>query len=380
MRLNEIKERLDSIAVEMRSEGADLDALEKETDELLEERSHIEAEADKRAALEAKVLKSNNIIKEAPIMESVKNYAIDSEEYRNAWLKELKGEELTIEERDAMTSATTSAGYAIPSITANKIITNLEKIAPMIAYADIMHVPGNLVIPVEGTVNGAAEHSEAAAMTPASDTLTRIELGAHEICKMVEISAKVRAMAVPAFEAWLAEQLARKLAEEIDNRMINGDGGTTVQSYGINSAETWVSSGAGQNAVDWASTAPTVAELLTAIGLIPAAYSANAKMIMNHKTFWTRVFGLRDDKTPAVVMGADGKYRVFGFEVIVDNKVGDDVIFMGDPYEGLKGNFAEDVRVEVHDNFSHWSKEYRGTCLFDCKALPKRWVKCAATV
>lgn len=388
-RIDEIGARIDEIEVELRSDSSDVGALTAELDGLFAEQKKIEEDAATRSAyLETIANNKANDIKTTPIIEERKEetnmenkiYSIDTHEYREAWLKYAQRgdlETLTAEERAAMTSAANSAGYAIPTETANKIITNLTKIAPLTAYAQILHVPANLVLPIEGTVNAAAEHTEAADITPSSDTLNKIELGAHEIVKMVEISEKVKAMAVPAFEAWITEQLARKLAETIDDYMINGDGGTTKPCYGINSAETWSN---GNNAVDWASTSPTVAELITAIGLIPAAYAAGAKVLVNHKTYWTKIFNLRDDKFQPVVTTEGGKNYLFGFEVIIDEKVANDVMFFGDPYEGLIANFAEDVSVQVHPDFSHWSMKYRGTCLFDCKALAGRWVKCAASL
>jgi len=386
-RLDDIEKRAAEIGEEIRTDGADVNALAAEADALYEERASILETAERAKQTEEKVKTMGKVIKDFAAEEKESNkamekkvYTVESPEYRSAWLKTMRGdkpETLNVEERGAMDSQTTSAGYAIPTTTNNKIIENLTKLAPMLSLVDVLHVPNYLVLPVEGTVNAAAVHTEAGAITPASDTVTRIQLNGKEIVKLLEISATVKRMAIPAFEDWLANNIARSMAIEIENEIINGDGGSTVAGHGINAAETWVD---GTNAVDWASAAPTAAEIIEAISYIPAAYAANAKMVMNHKTFWNRVYSLRDDKFPAVVMGADGNYSCFGFPVVLSAKVADDVIFMGDPYEGVKANFAEDIRIETHDDFKAWGYCYRGTCIFDTYALAGRWVKCAASL
>ena len=54
-RIKEIEERLSAIAKEAETDGADLEALSKETDELMEERSGIIAREESRKALLEKV-------------------------------------------------------------------------------------------------------------------------------------------------------------------------------------------------------------------------------------------------------------------------------------------------------------------------------------
>jgi len=378
MTIQEIEARKAAISEEMEKEDANLDALTEEVRTLNAEAEKIKAEAEKREALRKEVANGAGKIveerKETPTMEKVFN--VESAEYRSAFLKDLMGKPLTAEERTGMDSQTTSGGYAIPTVTRNLIVENLVQVAPMLNEIDVMHIASNITIPVEGTCNDAEIHTENASISGADDTLVKISLGGYEICKVIPISAKLATTSIDAFEAWLASNLARSLGKLIENYIINGTGSS--QPKGIEKAETWVS---GTNGVDWASTAPTVAEIEQVIGLQNAAYVRNAKFLMNWTTFWNKIHVLRDDKKEPVVVRENGQYFIFGFPVIFSSKVADNTFYFGDFFEGVKANFQNDVAIEndKSSGFRYNSVDYRGSCIFDCSTVSGRIIKSAAS-
>lgn len=264
-----------------------------ELEELVNERREIERELERRKAeAQAEERACADIANSGDVKpmesfekESRKMFEVNSVEYRDAWLTAMAGKKLSEEQRDAMTSATSSGGYAIPTILVDKIYENMVQIAPMLAEIDVMHIPGNITLAIEDTVNAAAKHTEGATITPASDTITKISLGGYELVKVIGISAKLENMSIDALEAWIVSNLARKLAELIENYVINGSGSS--EPAGIDSL-TWDTSNF-TNCVDWAGTAPTAAELISLIGKLNAAYAQDAKFLMNWKTFWTEV-------------------------------------------------------------------------------------------
>ena len=376
-------EELESMKAELRNAPEDIETAELEERAAKVKAINAELESRKQKAAEEaekreKIASGEEAAQVIKTFEEERkmSYAINSVEYRDAWLSMMAGKELSAEQRDAMTSATASGGYAIPEIIANKIYETMVQVAPMIGEIDLMHVPGALTLVVEGTVNAAALHTEAASITPASDTITRIQLGGYELVKVIGISAKLEAMSIPALEDWIVSNLGRKLAELVENYIINGDG--SGEPAGIDSI-TWDTS-THTDCVDWASTAPTAAELITLIGKLNAAYAPNAKFMMNWKTFWTEVFALRDDKNEPVVRQEAGKYFVFGFPVVFSAKAVDDDIFFGDYKEGVKANFAQDVEIEADKSsgFLTNTTNFRGRCLFDCGVIAGRIVKGSA--
>lgn len=387
---------------ELEARAAEIDAMEigeidaERAEQLAEERESIANELEaRRAAAAADAERREEVAQDVtseatPIIEEVRNehMTFASPEYRSAWLHYQMGR-VSDEERqildtvnaehrsgESMTSAT--AAYAIPTVTANRIVENLVQIYPLIGEVELMQIPGNVSIAVEDTVNAAALHTENASITPADDTLTRITLSGYEIVKLLAVSAKLNAMEIDAFEDWIVSNLTRKIGEVIENYIVNGTGSS--QPKGIEKYATWTD---GTNAVDWASTAPTAAEVIELIGYMNAAYVGNAKFLMNWKTFWNRIYGLRDDKNPAVVNDGQGGYRVFGFPVMFSSKVADDTLYFGDFRDGVIANMAAPISVESDrsSGFRYNAVDYRGACLFDCTTVGTgRIVKSAATI
>ena len=387
---------------ELEARAAEIDAMEIDgidaarAEQLAEERESIAQELENRkaaAAAEAELreqVANDDAVPAKPIINEVRNEKMTfaSPEYRSAWLHYQMGR-MSDEERqiletvnaelrsgESMTSAT--AAYAIPTVTANRIVENLVQLYPLIGEVELLQIPGNVSIAVEDTVNAAAIHTENASITPADDTLTRITLSGYEIVKLLAVSAKLNAMEIDAFEDWIVSNLTRKIGEVIENYLVNGTGSS--QPKGIEKYATWTD---GTNAVDWASTAPTAAEVIELIGYMNAAYVGNAKFLMNWKTFWNRIYGLRDDKNPAVVNDGQGGYRVFGFPVMFSSKVADDTFYFGDFKDGVIANMAAPIAVESDrsSGFRYNSVDYRGACLFDCTTVGTgRIVKSAASL
>ena len=365
MNLSEMNgEQLQARLEELRAETAEekRDALS--TDELGERVNEMEAvkaeiEARKAAAAEEarKAEEMANkpgekIIEEDKKMEN--RFAVNSPEYREAFLKNLQGKELTAEERTAVV-----ATAAIPTETANKIWGKME-LYPILNAIDVMHIPGNVILPVEGTINAAAVVAMGTAATDGADTLTPVSLGAYKLIKTVEITADVKAMAVPAFEDWLVDRLANKLFRLVAAEVAAGTG--TNEPTGL---ATITATGT------YTKAAITYADLLTIIGSLPAQYDPNACFVMSRATFYGNVLNVTTtQKQPVVVADpqAPAKYNVFGFPVIIEDGVGTDIIF-GDLKEGYVWNFAKDVEVESDASvaFRTGSTVFRGMALGDGK-------------
>lgn len=151
-RLEEIEARMAAITEECEQENADIDALTEEVRRLKEERESIVNAAEKRNRLKTDIAsgKAGNVIKtfqEDKKMEE-RTFAVDTEEYRSAFLRKLQGKELNAEERAAVT-----ANAAIPTETMNMIVSRLE-LNPLIAAVDVTHIPGNVSYPVESSAAG----------------------------------------------------------------------------------------------------------------------------------------------------------------------------------------------------------------------------------
>ena len=357
----------------METEGATEDELEERANEL--EAIKAELEAREQAAKEAEELRQkvaeghDPVVKEFNVEVKKMNFEVNSPEYRDAFLRNLQGKELTAEERAAVT-----ATAAIPTQTMNEIVHRLE-LNPLIAAVDVTNIPGYVTYPVESSVAEAAWVAMGTEASDSADTLTSITLGAYKLIKTVEITADVEAMSVDAFEAWLTSRLANKIEKAIDAGIINGLG--TTQATGILTVKTQADLTFTRNKMKW--------EQLAAIpGKIGGQYLNGASFVMSPDLFFGKVLGMVDSSGARVaVLDPQGpaKYNVLGFPCIIDGNITSEDILFGD-LKAYKLNFAKAVEVKKSEEaaFRTGSAVYRAMCLADGNlADVNAIVRCVAT-
>ena len=265
-RLTQIEQRLAAIQTALDAPDADLDALTAEADGLIAERKNLLDKAEQRRQLLGRIATgtAGNEVRRFPTAQppEERSFGYDSPEYRTAWLHTLMRCDLTETEQRAWTTATGSAGPAVPTQTANQILSKVHQYAPLLDKITLLRVPGNVTFAVEG-----------------EDGLTPITLSAYEVTKLVQISKSVQKMAIDAFESWLTDMIAKKIAKQITATILTGTGSS--QGKGIEKANTWAEG----NSVTVASGGTlTTADVLNLISLLPGGYDANANFVMSKKT------------------------------------------------------------------------------------------------
>lgn len=369
MRMDEINARLAAIATEAETATGDaLAALETEASNLTEERRQIMAEAQRRQQLRSQVAAGAGQVIErggAAPQHATRTFAPDTAEYREAYLLDLQGRRLTAEQRAAV-----SASGAIPTQTLNKIIARLDA-SPLLSRIDLMHIPGNVSIPVEGNVADVSWVAMGTAATDSADTITTVTLAAYKLIKTVEITADVAAMAISAFEDWLVGRLANKMQLAMDDAVLNGTGSN--QAKGI---VTELSAATGT----YTKTGATYKDLIKLIAALGTKYAQNAVFIMPRKLFYTDVMGIVDTAGRPIVhtdVESPAKFNVLGYPVILDDKVPADNILFGD-LSAYKMNIAKEPIVESDNSvgFRSGSRVYRVFALADGKlAEPAAFVR-----
>ena len=361
MRIDEINTRLAEIRAMNMDEvtGEALTALEQEVESLQAERQQIQNEVQQRQQLRDKVaagLVTGTIIeddKEENKMEN-RTYAIDSAEYREAYLLNLQGRELNAEQRAAVNGAA-----AIPTQTMNQIVHKLE-LAPIINAVDVTYIPGNVSWPVEGAVAAAAWVAMGTAATDSADVVNAVTLGAFKLIKTVEITADVAAMAVDAFETWLVNRLANKIQRAVAAGIMTGAGSSQATGLAKRTADgTYTKAGI------------TYSDIMAIIAKLPTEYAAGASFVMSRASFYGNVLNIQDTaKHPIVVadVQAPAKFNILGYPVILEDSAGTDIYF-GDLKEAYKFNFAQAPTVKRDESvgFRTGSTVYRAMALCDGK-------------
>ena len=365
-RMKEIEKRLAEIKDEAEKPEADLDALQEESRKLADEYDELKEKAEtaeKRQAILDAAMREGIVTRRFSGGEEreERTFAVDTPEYRVAWLKNLQGKPLDTEERTAIT-----ASAAIPTQTMNMIVGRLD-LNPLLNAIDISYIPSNISFPVEGTVNDASWVAMGTAATDSADTLTSVTLSAYKLIKTVEITADVEAMAIDAFENWLVARLANKIDVALDKAILSGTGSS--QATGI---ATTIATESGT----FTKAGMTLKDLMKIIATLPTKYARNASFVMSRTVFYNEVMGMTTttgDKVVVADVQAPGKFNILGYPVIIDDNAtidSTDNVFFGDLKE-YKLNFAKAAEVarDTSVGFRSGSVVYRAMALADGKLV-----------
>lgn len=378
MTLEQIKEELKTLLAKLESSdnlsAEEVEEISDRIDELEEEKKSLETKAEKRNKA---LIKARNFGIEKEKIDTGKEErkmeekdVAKSAEYRSAYLKRLQGKKLNEAEERAMTSAMSSVGAVIPTVTQDLVMEKLLQEAPLLDEIELLRVEGNVTFAVEADATDANIHTEGATITEDGDVLIPVTLGSYEITKYITISKTVAKMSVDAFEKWLVNMLAKRIARKIVKLIISGTG--TNQPTGIDKANTWGAT----NSVTVAKTASLTEENVTSLtALLPGGYDKNAKWLMSKKTLLGDIRPLQDKSKNDIFVRENGKYYVEGYEVMLDESVGLHEAYLGD-FKMYVGNLGEAVTVDTDKKLSSNVFEYLGCAQFDGKpAISEAFVK-----
>lgn len=380
MTLEEVKEELKKIVEKLESSD---DMTDEEISELEEKAAKLEAEkrslitkAEKRKETLEKIKRNSTGYDVETAEEGKEERNMNEEnirsskEYRSAFLKRLQRKDLTEAEERALTTASSSVGAVIPTITQNLIIEKVFQVAPLLNEITLLRVDGNVTFAVESTVNDATLHTEGATITESGDVLIPVSLGQYEVNKYITISKSVSKMSIEAFETWITNMLGKMIAKAITNLIINGTGSS--QPKGIDKAATWGE----KNSVTVAKTGSlSEANVLTLVGLLNGGYDENAKWLMSKKTLINDFRPLQDKSKNDIFVKENGTYYIEGYPVLLDERVAEHDAFLGD-LTMYVGNLGEEVTVDQDKKLSSNSFEFLGSAMFDGKpAVSDAFVK-----
>ena len=290
------------------------------------------------------------------------NFDRTTPEYRDLWLRNLQGNLTEEEKRDYASNSTN----AVPTMVADKFFEKLKKLAPMLNEITLLRVAGNIDFVAEGTRNPATKkHTENAALDASADITVAVHLGGFEFMKIIKISRTAKLMSIDAFEGWIVDMLAGDIARAIDDYILNDSTNGIAHAYTFTTNTNQI--------LNTATTGYTYDNIVDLIALLPAAYDAEAKFLVNKKTLYGSIAKIKDEDkrpifVPDTVTGIGG--RLMGFPVVVDDYVTDanNALYLG-KWTDVVGNLPEDIHVDRDESagFTSNSIVYRGLAVFDSK-------------
>lgn len=220
MKLKDIEKRLAEIKNELANEDADITALQKETDELLEQRAKLMNDEQTRKATLEKLANQNFGITvrtfkdDAEEERVIKGY--ESEEYRSAFYKNLLGLKMTEAEERAFVHTTENTGAVIPKELQNRIYSTMQEQHPILNDVTILQT-GTVISIVKHTaiVAGDAKNvAEGVANDDEQNTFVNVDLSGQDISKHVDFSYRLGKMAIPAFENYLVQEIGQRIGSQ----------------------------------------------------------------------------------------------------------------------------------------------------------------------
>ena len=353
--LKEIMARKDEIRSILES-GAecDIEALKKELRELSEAQKAIEERQQIAKEISTGAIIPNIVDEITKQQDEERSYGVDSKEYRSAFFKNLAGVELNDVEKRAMTTNTSSAGVAVPTITMNKILEKIGNSSVVYGLVTVSHLAGNVSIPLEKQTGDVQRKAEGADGTLVDDTLDDLKLGAKKYIKLVRLTCELENTAIDALEDYIVRKLSKKLSQAFDADIINGTG--TNCAKGILKSVT-VADTATANVLDY----DDICDLFAGI---PAVARKNATLMMSTNTLYKQVKKIKDAEKRPIFDPTQNK--VLGRDVVECDDVPDGTIIFGD-FSEYMFNWSKEAQISKSEEtaFASGDTVYRILALVD---------------
>lgn len=334
-RIDEINTRLSAINAEIDAASGDqLTALETEVAELKAERSRIQAEAQTRQQLRANIAAGNisgEVIEtrtqEETIMEN--NFTPASEEYRSAFLRHLRGEDMSEVEQRAFAFLTTNTTAPLPTVMQDRIIDLIGEAHPIVADVYTLHSHTAITIPVgKSIVADAGKTEEGADSNQLQITFDDVNLSGEDYTADIVLSYKMRNMAIPAFEDYLVTKISERLGAKLANGIVANIKTGIAEGNTINTGVSYATVCAGFGA-------------LKRVGTV-IVYGTR-------ETIFNKIVGMVDDKKHPIFqqpITAAAAGVILGAAIKYEDAMGAGELLIGDPKKYLQ-NVVAPVMIET---------------------------------
>ena len=351
MRIEEINARLAAIDTEIDgATGEALTALETEAADLIAERAQIMSEVQTRQQLRSDIaagLVTGEIIenhKEENIMENL-SFTLASEEYRSAFLKNMRGEDMSDIERRAFTFLTTNTTAPLPTVLQNRIIDMIGEAHPIVADVYRMDSHTAISIPVAKSIAAdAGATGEGAAASELEITFDNVNLAGDDYTANVKLSYKMMNMAIPAFENYLVTQISERLGAKLAGVIV-----TNIK--------------AGMNAANKVASGVSYANICAGFGALKRV--GTVVVYGTRETIFNKLVGMVDSNKRPIFqqpITATAAGALLGATIKYEDALGEGELLIGDAKKYLQ-NVVSPVIIESSKDLDNHTVVYSGyTC------------------
>lgn len=360
-----------------------------EADKVIEEVKKLDEsfETWKTAQANLNALKDNSTVEavitnmasqDKTIMDSgeatLEDMTISSPEYKNAWIKAVKGGKLDKNEEKIINlvngkykNAETAAEHKliIPTSVKDGIWEAATEQHPVLNDIEPTGIQGDVTIIKDTSKTSDADWiDENDESKDAEFSEGELKLTGCELSKSVTISWKLKKMNDRDYEAYLIRKLGRKVGNAIAKSLFTGKGrpgnedSFKAQAKGVITA------------IEAEENTPRIVEFVDNIkytdltklmSIIKSAYKAGAAIYSNNAFIWNYMANITDTMgrplfVPDVTAGGVG--RIFGIPVKEEDGVTGDMAVIGNFKEGYAFNFNEEMSIYTEDHVKARKTDY----------------------
>lgn len=367
-----LNQTLTEIRSRMNDEDADLANLDQAVDWIEERRTALREAEQRRAQLRSRIAGGEGaVVRSLNMDNSPRTYSADSPEYRTGLLRHLLGQEMSREERDAVTyvattgDTTNGAANVLPTTMLNSIWDLMEEQHAILGDITMYRTGTIMEIAVRtGITQGdAATVNENAANDDEINTFAKVTLSGKDFSKHVELSYAMQRMSLDAFEAFLVSEIAARMGAALAADVmaqINTDYASSTNA--VNSA------------------AVKKLAFTDVAGAMALLENANGQCVVYGKraTIFNYLVGMVDTTGRPIFQvnaqeGQEG--TLIGCPVKVEDAAAANVLWIGFP-KNVVGNMIQDIMVESDKDIKKHVVIHSGYARFECKLIAdKSFVK-----
>lgn len=316
----------------------------------------------------------------------IENMTADSDEYKTAWLKAVKGETLTDSEKKVIDTINSKGKLnvetasehtlVIPTTVRNGIWEAAAEEHPALADLLTTTIQGDIVIIKDTSAKSDADWvDEADSSADAEFTEGQLRLTGCELAKSVTISWKLKKMNDQDYEAYLIRKLGEKVGNAIAKALFYGKGKPAAEeSFKPQARGVVTALKAQENTPQVITYRGNVAykDTTSLMALIKSAYAAGAVIYAENTTIWNQLANIVDTNkrpifVPDVTNGGVGK--IFGIPVKAEDGVNAGDIVLANFKKCYAFNFNEQMAIYKEDHVKARTTDYMAYGIADGDVL-----------
>lgn len=294
-----------------------------------------------------------------------------SNAYMEAWAMAMMGRNLTAEQQraydmvnEAYTHTTGNTSVVIPQSVSDRIWELAGEMYPYWSDVPKTYVSGTLKLVKEGTSSEAKWVEEENETEDGKETFGELVLTGHELSRSINVSWKLREMAMEDFIPYIERKLADKMGAGLGYGATHGTG--VEEPTGVVTA--LEAEGGTPQIVKYTAGNLSYKNITAARALVKSGYAAGLAVYANSKTIWNELANVVDNnKRPMFVsdVTAGGVGRILGLVVKEDDSMKDGEILLSNAGRGYTANINKQITITTEEHAKKRNTDYCGYAIED---------------